>query len=228
MDYWQSYWRSGKTVQTDSHSWRFLDWDCTYKPEGQQSRLIICMLRRSGSSRIRHWWLCELSCMTKQTVTWLPEHPKGGTHSGQCQQKWYLWAYTWQVAPQNCKFWWTAPGEEHTVFPSPARAFQFHLSHTTALNWICGLLVQQLGSIPCPQQVYDNQREKKRPHQTSKVSSSHNIKHTLYQEDKGQNTLRKDVASSHTENSPHTKNNGCKQATQGCFHIKSALQDHIR
>ena len=41
-------------------------------------------------------------------------------------------------------------------------------------------------------------------------------------------TLRKEMASIHTKNSPHTRNFGFKQATQGHSHIKTALQDHSR
>ena len=49
-----------------------------------------------------------------------------------------------------------------------------------------------------------------------------------YEGDNSQHTLRKDVADIHTKNSPHTKNIGLTQATQGHSHIKIALQDHSR
>ena len=45
---------------------------------------------------------------------------------------------------------------------------------------------------------------------------------------RGQHTLGKDMASICTKNIPHTKNNGLTQSTQGCSHIKTALQDYSR
>ena len=79
-------------------------------------------------------------------------------------------------------------------------------SHCSSQKWIWGLLFQ-LGSRPCHWQGCENHRAKRRHCLTSRVGSGHhNTNHTPYQGDNSQYTLRKDVASIYTKNSPHTKN----------------------
>ena len=76
-------------------------------------------------------------------------------------------------------------------------------------------------------QGYDNHRGKRRPHSTSSAGSgNHNNNYTPYQGDNGQYTLRKDISGIHTKNTFHTKNIRLTQATQGCSHIKAALQEN--
>ena len=85
------------------------------------------------------------------------------------------------------------------------------------------------GSRYCPQQGCDNHRAKRGPCSTCSAGSGHhNTDHNPYQGDNGQCTLRKDTAVIHTKYSPQTKDSGLTQATEGCSHIKTVLQDHIR
>ena len=89
------------------------------------------------------------------------------------------------------------------------------------------------GSAPvpptCPQHSCDNHRAKRRTHPTSSAGSGHhNTKHTPYQRDNSQHTLRKDVADICTKNSPHAKNIGLTQSIPGHSHVKTALRDHSR
>ena len=85
------------------------------------------------------------------------------------------------------------------------------------------------GSTPCPWQGCDIHRAKGRICPTSRDGCvHHNTKLTSYQGNKGHHTLRKDMASIHTQNSSCTKNIKLRQATQRCSHIKTMLQDHSR
>ena len=61
----------------------------------------------------------------------------------------------------------------------PAGVLRSHLSHTAARKQIRGLLLQQLGSRPCPQKGCDNHRANRRPHPTPSGGSGHNTNLTL-------------------------------------------------
>ena len=133
----------------------------------------------------------------------------------------------WQVVSQSHRSRLTAPGEEHSKAPFPEGVLQSRPPHTTAQHRIWGLLLQQLGSTVCPQQVCDNHRANRRPHSTSSAGPGHhNTKHTPSKGTTASHTLRKDTAGIHPKNSPCTKNTGLTQSSHRYSHIKTALQDH--
>ena len=122
------------------------------------------------------------------------------------------------------------PHQPHSLQNSPPWGQSTHLRATESYQtWPSGLLLQQPGSRPHPQQGYDSHRAKRKTHPTSSAGSGHhNTNHTPYQGDTNQNTLRKDVAGIQTKYSRHTKNTVLTQFTKGHSHIKTALWDHDR
>lgn len=79
-----------------------------------------------------------------------------------------------------------------------------------------------------PERAVTAKEQREGPTQQSvQGSDEHNTYHTPYQGYNGQHTLRKDVASICTKNSPQTKNTRLTQATQECSHIKTVLQDRV-
>ena len=92
-----------------------------------------------------------------------------------------------------------------------------------------GASTQTTGEQTLPSTGLYNHRAKRRPCSTSSAGSGHhNTNHTPYQGDISQHTMRKDVAGIHTKNSPCTKNIKLMEATQGCSHMKTPLQDNSR
>ena len=81
--------------------------------------------------------------------------------------------------------------------------------------------------LPC--QGCDSQEEEKRPRSTPRAGSGHNSNHIPLSRVNSQHILR-DVAGIKTRNSPHIKNTGLTQSTQGfdscvCASLCSTLSD---
>lgn len=90
-----------------------------------------------------------------------------------------------------------------------------------------GFYSNNQGADPIIGKTVDKHRAKRR---TPSISGSNcgqdNNNYTPCQGNKGQHTLRKDMADICTKNSPHTKNIGLSQAKQACSCIKAVLQEN--
>lgn len=90
-----------------------------------------------------------------------------------------------------------------------------------------GFYSNNQGADPITGRTVDKHRAKKRtPSMSGSNCGQDNNNYTPCQGNKGQHTLRKDMAGICTKNSPHTKNIGLSQATQAHSCKKAALQEN--
>ena len=100
----------------------------------------------------------------------------------------------------------TAPVEEYSVAPLPAKVPQSCVLYTAAQKWIFWLLVQQL-TLP-QTELWQPQSKEEAPaqHSMQPLSDHHKTTHNPCQGESSQYTLRRRVAGIHTNIRPCTKN----------------------